>query len=449
MRPCNTACERSERFGIEEIDDEQTRVPAWATDCAGVRVLRGAPGDDALTHDRATLRWYLIGSGLFLLPGGIQIVLLPWLVAVLLHESPVRVGVAQMAGQLPMLLLLIGGVLGDRFDQRRLLLSLHCLIAVPSLVMAVLVGAGGIRFEAVLIFALSAGLMAALAQPARDALLSSVAGDDVQRGVTFAIGVQIGVQILGFGVGAGADWVGARTLLLLQVASYLLGALAIARVRVPARSSAARRGALREIGEGLALSLRDGAIRPALLLTLAVGVFFAGTFMVVLPLMVRDLYGGGSLGLAGAFAANLAGTAATIGIYLRVGPLRWPGRALALGIAVSAVVLAALALPLPVAAFYAVVFLWGASGGVAIITSRGIVQEAAPESHRARVMSVYGLALLGGMPLGSVGLGWAVGALGARTAVLIPALGMLAAVLIVALTTRLWRIESGSGRLEV
>ena len=37
------------------------------------------------------LRWYLTGTALFLIPGGVQIVLYPWLVAVYLNESPTRV----------------------------------------------------------------------------------------------------------------------------------------------------------------------------------------------------------------------------------------------------------------------------------------------------------------------------------------------------------------------
>lgn len=63
------------------------------------------------------LRWYLTGTACFLVPGGIQMVLFPWLVAVFLHESPVRVGLAQSASQLPMLLLILwGGLIGDRID---------------------------------------------------------------------------------------------------------------------------------------------------------------------------------------------------------------------------------------------------------------------------------------------------------------------------------------------
>ena len=46
--------------------------------------------------------------------------LFPWLIAVYLQESAIRVGIAQMAGPLPMLFfVLFGGWLGDRVDQRK------------------------------------------------------------------------------------------------------------------------------------------------------------------------------------------------------------------------------------------------------------------------------------------------------------------------------------------
>jgi len=78
------------------------------------------------------LRWYLTSTAFFLVPGGIQQVLFPWLVAVYLLESPMRLGIAQMAGQLPMLFLILwGGLLGDRLDQRRLLIFLHMVMVAP------------------------------------------------------------------------------------------------------------------------------------------------------------------------------------------------------------------------------------------------------------------------------------------------------------------------------
>ena len=72
-----------------------------------------------------SLRWYLTSNGFYLIPGGIQQVLFPWLVAVFLAETPERLGFAQMASQIPMVLLILwGGLLGDRIDQRKLLIVL-------------------------------------------------------------------------------------------------------------------------------------------------------------------------------------------------------------------------------------------------------------------------------------------------------------------------------------
>jgi MFS family permease len=73
--------------------------------------------------------------------------------------------------------------------------------------------------------------------------------------------------------------------------------------------------------------------------------------------------------------------------------------------------------------------------------SRSIVQEASPETHRARLMSVYSLGMMGGMPIGSVLLGWCVGHLGARNAVLVPVVGMLTVMVILLTRTQIWNVR--------
>ena len=91
--------------------------------------------------------------------------------------------------------------------------------------------------------------------------------------------------------------------------------------------------------------------------------------------------------------------------------------------------------------FYLVVYGWGMGGGISMTMSRAIVQESAPESHRARLMSVYSLGMMGGMPIGSLLLGWCVGQFGVRNAVLIPVLGMAIVVVFLLLVSRLWAVE--------
>ena len=388
------------------------------------------------------LRWYLTSSAFVLVPGGIQAVLFPWLVAVYLHESPTRVGVAQMAGQLPMLLLiLVGGLLGDRVNQRRLLIRLHTLMLVPPLLMAALVYGGLLAYPLLIGWALVGGVLGAFAQPARDALLSRVAGQDVQRVVMLATAVQFGVQVVGFGLGSMADRTGPAPLMITQAAFMALCVWATARLPdLAAEPTRVQGHPLRDIGEGLAIAWRSPSIRPALMLVFAVGLFFAGTYMVVLPLMVRDIYHGGAGGMAASFALNMLGTVCTIFLLMRRGGIERPGRALLLGGAVSSCVLFGLHLPLPMWGFYIITFIWGMCGGISMTMGRAIVQEAAPASHRARVMSVYSLGMMGGMPIGSVVLGWCVGQFGARNAVLVPVIGMACVLVVVALTTRLWTI---------
>ncbi len=391
-----------------------------------------------------SLRWYLSGTGLFLIPGGIQIVLYPWLVAVFLNETPTRVGMAQMASQLPMLLLILwGGWLGDRVDQRRLLITLNAAMALPPIIMFAVFQMGWFNYTVLFCWALVGGTFAAFVQPARDALLNRVAGDDIQRVVTLSIGVQFGVQILGFAIGSSADVVGPPVLLLIMAGFMLAASFAVSRIpTLPTLPRPKVQSPLAAIREGIHAAWQDEFIRAAIVQTFSVGIFFAGAYMVLLPLMVRDLYGGGSAHIAGTFAANMLGTVVVTAVLMRIGRVNRPGRALLIGAAVSSTVLACLFLDLPLWGFYLVIFFWGCCGGVGMTMSRTIVQEAALATHRARVMSVYSLGLMGGMPIGSYAIGVAADLIGVRNAVWIPVIGMLTILLYLAIRSNLWSVES-------
>src|SRR4029450_10273901 len=49
-------------------------------------------------------RWYLASVATFMIPAGVQMVLVPYLLAIELNQPAARYGLTQMAGQLPMLL---------------------------------------------------------------------------------------------------------------------------------------------------------------------------------------------------------------------------------------------------------------------------------------------------------------------------------------------------------
>ncbi|MFT7220286.1 MAG: MFS family permease [Candidatus Azotimanducaceae bacterium] len=414
------------------------------------------------------LRWYLVSTGFYLVPGGIQAVLFPWMIAVYLDESAAKVGFAQMAGPLPMLfLILFGGWLGDRVDQRRLSLILVSFLTLPPIVVAGLFYFESVTYELLIVWVLLLGSVGAFAQPARDAMLNRVAGPNIQQVVILVIGVQFAIQILGFGIGSSADLVGPEIVLLTMSAFMCLCALATFRLPPmpvdrgsvgsvsadnvsvdkgsidPEASSndPARKSPLSEIKEGLAVAWQSDQIKPSIILIFGVGLFFASTYMVILPLMVRDIFDGGARGIALAYASNMLGTCTVIFFLMRRGGVDWPGRALILTGISSSFVVSCLHFELSELAFYFVIYIWGLCGGVSITLTRAIVQEASPPTHRARIMSVFMLGMMGGMPIGAASIGLLVEAVGVRNAVLVPGVGMLVILLYLYLTTSLYDIR--------
>ena len=92
-------------------------------------------------------------------------------------------------------------------------------------------------------------------------------------------------------------------------------------------------------------------------------------------------------------------------VLLARGGIRRKGRALVAALLAGTICLMAVGLAPPLGAFLALVGAWGLCGSVFLNTSRTLYQAAAPASHRARVLSVYSLGLMGMAPLGNFASG--------------------------------------------
>ena len=392
------------------------------------------------------LAWYLVSSASFVIPLGVGQLLLPWLLAIYLEESATRIGLAQMIAQLPIVMLVLwGGWLGDRMDQRRLLIYLTGIMAIPPLVLAAIFYWGSVTYALVVVYSVIMGCFMAFVQPARDALVNRVAGQRIQQVVTITVGLQWGVQIIGFAIGSTADFVG-PTILLLLISLFMGAAMLAVKLIPPLKEieNEATDGIVSQIKEGLQIAWSNLKIRTAMLQILALAVFFSGAYLVLLPVMIRELYGGGSLGLAGGFGFNLAGTVLATLVLMKTGRIRYPGRALIFGTLFSCSFLLTLTLPLVDWLFYLILFFWGAGGGLIVIMSRSIVQENAPDTHRARIMSIFSLAMMGGSPIGSLLMGLLIDQVGVHMATLFPVIGMVITALFLVVRLPLWAIQSAS-----
>lgn len=379
------------------------------------------------------------------MPLGIQMVLFPWLVAVVLRMDAFAVGVAQMALMAPSLLFLpLGGLAADRGNPRRLLLRYHFLYAVPPLVLAALLQADQLSYPLLIAYGIAAGSIGAFAVPTRDALLPAIAKANLSRAVALATALQFAGQLLGIACASTADHVGAVPLLVLNGGLVLLGAIAVWRLPdPPPHPPAEHPGFWRSVLDGVREAAKSDQIWPVLLINFGIGVFYVGPFLAVLPLAVRDFYGGGASELAyvnlGFWAATIVATMAMAGLARRV-TLR--GRLVAVAVSMGAIVLALLATLPPLPLFIALNFVWGIGAGITMTQSRTVVQIVAPPTHRARLMSLFQLGLSGGGPIGAFLAGSICAAWGVQTALILPALGMTLLIGWVLVRSRLWSMRT-------
>ena len=388
---------------------------------------------------------YLIGLGSWFVPLGIQMVLFSWLAAIVLHMDAFAVGIAQVALMAPGILFLpLGGLVADRGNARRLLLRYHVFYAMPPLVLAAVVMAGQLSYPLLIAYGLAAGSIGAFAVPTRDALLPIVAQGNLPRAVALVTALQFLGQLIGIACASQADRLGAIPLLLTHAALVLLGAIAVWRLPNPPPHPPVEHPSFwRSIADGIAEAARSEQIWPVLLLNFGIGVFYVGPFMAVLPLVVRDIYGGGAAELAYVNLAFWAGTIVAAFAFAGLARhLTRRGRLVVSAVSCGAIILFGMALQPPFLALNALCFVWGLGAGITMTQGRTVLQIVAPPTHRARVMALFQLGLGGGGPIGAFIAGALAALWGLKLAMVLPALAMTLLIGFVLVRSRIWTMRT-------
>jgi MFS family permease len=395
------------------------------------------------------LHYYLVGTGSWFLSFGIQNVTFAWLVAIVLNEPARMVGFAQMAFLLPAtLLMLIGGSLADQIGGRRVAIIGHLSASMAPLFLTIVVVTSNLSYAMVIVYAVIMGCAQALITPARDGLLALVADGQIQRKVVLVSVVQFGVQMLGFMAAAFADRFGAAFILMLQFAMLTIGTIAYFRLKVPHEAPPRLADGMimqvvHSVVEGFKTVRASRYMRTVVLQNCAMGVFFMGSYIVTIPLLIRDLYDGSSVELSWINIGNSLGLVISTLFLMRFGDVRRQGRALLLAQGIGAVALAGAGLGLGFFTAVTAIFCWGLCGGIAMTMSRTIMQEKAPVDQRARMMGFYSFAFMGSGPIGALFCGFLVEAIGPASALIVASVLMLAVVIVVSFRSSLWALHSG------
>ncbi|MEE2527025.1 MFS transporter [Hyphobacterium sp. HN65] len=382
---------------------------------------------------------------------GLQTTLFPGVVYFTLAESPERLGLAQMALTAPMLFFLpAAGVLAERRGRRRILIIFYALAALLAAFLGGLLISGTLTYWLLVIYAFAVGSCGAFVLPARDSAINAVvrianrSGKPLtlQKAVVIASLVQFAGQITGMAVGYLARWTGPGILLFLQGGGFLLGVIAtVGLPRLKAKRTVETH-ALQDLVDGVKTVLGSPVIASMTAVMVAVGFFVVGgAFFVVIPVLVRDVYGAGYGTLSSLLVVFWIGAFIANALLAKMSHIERPGLAVMLAQLVTVISLGGLALPIPLAGLYALDFFWGLGAGVAISLSRAVVQENAPSEMMARIMSVYQLGLFGGMPLGALIMGFVVAALGPRESVLIPMAGLAVVLVLIAIFTPIMSVR--------
>jgi MFS family permease len=319
------------------------------------------------------------------------------------YANPLYLGFQNFAANAPLLaFMVVGGAAADRIDRRRILLTSQVLQMSFAASLAVLFGIGKLSIGAILVLAFLTGLAQSQSAPTYQAVLTSlvppqgipnaVALNSLQFNLSRAIGPAIaGVLLVSAGTGA---------CFTVNAISFLAVIVALWRIEIPSPSQ--RSGSLREsVASGFRHVFSHDVLRVLTILA-SVSSFLAFPLLTYLPVISDLRLHSGAAGYARLLSSFGAGAIAGAVATAQRGSAAGRGRALllALGIYGLSTVLALASESQTVTMAFLFV------SGVAIVSGfsmlNSLVQENAPDHIRGRVVSIYGLAFRGGMPLGSL-----------------------------------------------
>jgi MFS family permease len=318
-----------------------------------------------------------------------------------LTASSTWVGVVTFAGFLPFILGPIGGVLADRYERRRLAAASTAVGLAFSVLLAVLTLSDTIEVWQLALLTVAMSVPRAAELPARQALISNtVPAGSLVNAVSLSSVATFGTRAVGPAVVIPMiDTLGVEGVFLLAAAFYAVSSYSVLRIDAMTAPAAARLSTpLEDLREGFSYVVATPAVATLMLLVMfhcALTMSF-DSLLPVFAVQRLESHGGASFSMLamGVGIGALAGS-------LFAGGLSGPsaGRALLVLAVTSGLSPMVMGLPmhmmsLPIALTGTLTM--GATQAAFMALSGALVQSAAPDELRGRVMSIY-LLFAGGL----------------------------------------------------
>ena len=338
-----------------------------------------------------------------------QIVAQGWLIYRLSH-SAFLLALDQFLGGIPIFLFsLIGGVIADRVERRRILLASQYLQMASAAVLTILVTTGVVHVWHILCLSFVSGFAQAFGGPAYQALIPTlVEKDDMPNAIAlnsiqFNVAVMVGPALAGQTLAK----LGEKWCFGLNALSFLAPIVALTMITsrfLPIKTGESIYNSLKQ---GIQFARKQGSMEALIVLAFCMTAL-AMPMRTYIPVFVKDIFHrgpetyGNLLALMGLGSIFGSLGIASLGNFKRKGRIAL-GALICLGATISGF---ALSKSLPLSG--ALLVITGASMMTVFATVNSLVQLITTNEMRGRVMSAYNFAFRGGMPLGNLLSGWLV-----------------------------------------
>ncbi|HYX53429.1 MAG TPA: MFS transporter [Candidatus Limnocylindrales bacterium] len=358
----------------------------------------------ALRHRDFRLFW----AGNFLSNVGtwMQNVAQGWLV-LQLTNSAFWLGVVGFASAIPILFFaLIGGVIADHTNNRKLLMGTQSAMMIFAFAMSGLTFFHHITVGWVAVLALGTGVAMSLNTPSYQALVPQlIPREDLTNAIAlnsaqFNMSRVIGPTLGGFAMAL----VGPSGNFFLNGLSFLAVLFALTQMQYPARTAPPEGHFFEKLKQGFAYVFHNPHTGPLVILT-AIASLLAVPYLTFVPYFARDVLHGDARGLGILMACNGAGAFCGAATIAYAGKIRRRGHfIIRAGAGFFASIIAFTfsrnfllsGLLLMVVGYFMIIM---------VATINALLQHLADDTMRGRVMSIYSTAFLGLPPLGSLAAG--------------------------------------------
>jgi predicted MFS family arabinose efflux permease len=338
-----------------------------------------------------------------------QIVAQGWLIYRLTH-SAFLLALDQFLGGIPIFLFtLIGGVVADRIERRKVLLASQYVQMTSAAILTVLVATGLVHVWHILCLSFVSGFAQAFGGPAYSALIPTLVDrEDMPNAIAlnsiqFNLAVTIGPALAGQALAK----LGEKWCFGLNALSFLAPVISLLMIRTRFLPASTSESMFTSLKAGIKFVRKMGSMEALIVLAFCMTAL-SMPMRTYIPVFVKDIFHRGPETYGNLLSVMGIGSIIGSLTVAGMGNIRRKGRFAVIMLMCLGAGIAAFSLSRRLPFSYVMLVVVGASMMMVFATVTSLVQLITTNEMRGRVMSVYNCAFRGGMPMGNLLSGWLV-----------------------------------------